>query len=151
MIKKISGIVEHLEKEGRYDQTKKFYHHGRTTIYEHSRNVAFTSCRIAQKLHLHVNDMWLIRGALLHDYYFYDWHVKEKGHRFHGLRHPKTALRNAQHDFRLSKVEKDIILCHMFPLTIIPPMTKEGWIVCIADKICAINETLILGKNFDRL
>lgn len=30
----------------------------------------------------------------------------------------------------------------MFPLTPIPPAYKEAWIVCIADKICAIEETL---------
>lgn len=140
MKEKIYCTAERLEKEGRYSQMRNYYHHGKTTIYEHSRNVALTSCSIANKLHLRVNYRWLIRGALLHDYYFYDWHVKEKEHRLHGLRHPKTALKNAQQDFKLSDVEKDIILCHMFPLTLVPPMTREGWIVCIADKICAVRE-----------
>ena len=136
----IYQITEYLEKEGRYSLTRKFYHHGNTTIFEHCRNVAFTSCYIARKLHLCVNYRWFIRGALLHDYYFYDWHVKEKGHALHGLRHPKTAWKNAQQDFHLEEVEENIILCHMFPLILFPPLTMEGWIVCIADKICAVNE-----------
>ncbi len=26
---------------------------------------------------------------------------------------------------------------HMFPLTLIPPTTKEGWLICIFDKVAA--------------
>lgn len=137
---RICKIAEGLEKQSRYSLTKNYYHHGSTTIYQHCRNVAFTSCSIAKKFKLCVNYEWLIRGALLHDYYFYDWHVREKEHALHGFRHPKTSLINAQQDFQLGEVEKNIILCHMFPLTIVPPMTLEGWIVCIADKICAVRE-----------
>lgn len=137
----IYQTIENFEQEGRYHLIKKYYHHGSTTIYEHCKNVAFTSCNIAKKFHLCVDYDKMIRGALLHDYYFYDWHVKEKEHMLHGFRHPKTALKNADQDFKLSAIEKNIILCHMFPLTIVPPITMEGWIVCIADKICAVNET----------
>ena len=32
------------------------------------------------------------------------------------------------------------ILRHMFPLTPIPPKTKEGWLVCHYDKVAAIND-----------
>lgn len=149
VIEQIHWIVESLDKEGRYSLTKRYCHHGSTTIYEHCKNVAFASCKIAKKFNLRVNYEWMIRGALLHDYYFYDWHVREKEHMLHGFRHPKTALKNAQQDFRLEKVEENIILCHMFPLTIVPPMTIEGWIVCIADKICAVQETR-KGKKIKR-
>lgn len=140
ILEQISATAAFLEANGRYGLTRNYYHHGSTTIYEHCRNVAFTSCIIANKFHLCVNYDWLIRGALLHDYYLYDWHVKEKEHMLHGFRHPKTAWKNALQDYHLEEVEENIILCHMFPLTIVPPMTMEGWIVCIADKICAVNE-----------
>ena len=30
----------------------------------------------------------------------------------------------------------------MFPLTFVPPMRREAWLVCLADKICATKETL---------
>ncbi len=45
-------------------------------------------------------------------------------------------------DFTLTDIEKDIIKKHMFPLTPIPPVHIESWIVCIADKICSAGETL---------
>lgn len=83
----------------------------------------------------------LVKGALLHDYFLYDWHEKNKNHRLHGFYHPRHALRNAMQDYNISDKEADIILKHMFPLTIIPPNNREAWIVCMADKICATYET----------
>jgi uncharacterized protein len=76
----------------------------------------------------------LIRGALLHDYYLYDWHKKHKGHRLHGFRHPSWALHNALMVYDLSKKERNIIRSHMFPLTFLHwPHSKEAWIVSKMD------------------
>ena len=97
---------------------------------------------IAEFLHLSVNRKVLIRGALLHDYFLYDWHNPDNGHRLHGFSHPYTSLKNAKRDYSITKREADIIVKHMFPLTIVPPQTKEAWIVCLADKICAGEETI---------
>lgn len=83
----------------------------------------------------------LVIGALLHDYFLYDWH-DGKGRHFHGFTHPECAKRNAEMDYTLSPRVKNIIARHMFPLTPVPPTCTEAWIVCIADKICAIEETL---------
>lgn len=83
----------------------------------------------------------LVIGALLHDYFLYDWH-DGKGRHFHGFTHPECAFRNAEKDYTLSPRVKNIIIRHMFPLTPVPPTCTEAWIVCIADKICAIEETL---------
>ena len=84
----------------------------------------------------------LVRGALLHDYFLYDWHQKDPSHRLHGFRHPKTALGNAQRDYYLNWKEKNIIARHMFPLIPVPPQCREAWIVCLADKWCALGETM---------
>ena len=54
----------------------------------------------------------------------------------------KDAKRNAEMDYTLSPRVKNIIARHMFPLTPVPPTCTEAWIVCIADKICAIEETI---------
>ena len=82
-------------------------------------------------------------GALLHDYFLYDWHEKNAGHRFHGFIHAGRALQNAKNDFELTRREENIISRHMFPLNIVPPMCKEAWLVCLADKICASKETIV--------
>ena len=108
----------------------------------HCVKVACFSLFLANKLHIPVNTHALLRGALLHDYFLYDWHEKNAGHRFHGFTHPATALKNAQEDFMLTPVEKDIIARHMFPLCPIPPRCREAWLVCAADKYCALLETL---------
>ena len=83
----------------------------------------------------------LVRGALLHDYFLYDWHVKDKSRRFHGFTHASVAAANASRDFELNDIERDIIAKHMFPLTPFPPMHREGFIVSLADKWCALAET----------
>lgn len=104
--------------------------------------MAEVSVRIADSIPIKVDERAMIRGALLHDYFLYDWHEKDGNHRLHGFSHPYTALRNAREDYVLEEIEENIILRHMFPLTPIPPTCREAWIVCAADKYCALGETL---------
>ena len=125
-----------------FQKIKEHIQHGNMTVNEHCINVAKTSLRIRDKLHIKCNKRDLIRGALLHDYFLYDWHKKDDGHRWHGFRHGKTAARNAKRDYRLNRLEEYIIARHMFPLTVLPPKSKEGWMVCLADKWCAAEETV---------
>ena len=109
----------------------------------HSLMVAECSLQIRQKLlrlGIECRERELVRGALLHDYFLYDWHVKDKTHRLHGFFHPGTALANAQKEYVLSKREKNIILRHMWPLTPIPPKTMEGMVIVYADKFCGVCE-----------
>jgi len=126
----------------RLRQTNCYLQHGTTSCYCHSISVAYYSLLFAGKLGITCDIESLVTGALLHDYYLYDWHCKDSSHRLHGFRHPKTALNNAMQDFDLNAVEQNIILRHMFPLTPIPPRYKESLIVCLADKFCSLAETL---------
>ena len=59
---------------------------------------------MAQRLRLRVDMESLIRGALLHDYFLYDWHDGEKEHNLHGFRHAERALRNAERIFRFLRL-----------------------------------------------
>lgn len=138
----IAEKCKYLEQCGRFSEEKNAYQHGMSTVYRHSILVAAVSLSIADKLGLPVNRDNLIRGALLHDYFLYDWHEKDRSHCLHGFRHPSTALKNAQADYPLNDIEKNIIARHMFPLTPIPPTCREAWLVCIADKYCALQETI---------
>ncbi|WP_455543911.1 HD domain-containing protein [Intestinibacter sp.] len=143
-----SKTMNELHTKSRFPLTKDFIQHGDVSVYEHCIFVAYMSYIIANKLNLKVDKKSLIRGALLHDYFLYDWHDKNKPVKLHGFKHPKIALKNASEDFALNKKERDIILHHMFPLTIAPPNSKEAWIICLADKICATKETF--GSQYDK-
>ena len=134
--------LEDICKNSRILESHKYMQHGDTSVFRHSVSVAYYSYYLALKLHAPVNETSLIRGALLHDYFLYDWHQKDSSHRLHGFRHPKTALGNAQRDYHLNWKEKNIIARHMFPLIPVPPQCREAWIVCLADKWCALRETV---------
>lgn len=133
--------IKELERDGRLAKERLYYQHGTTTVFEHSVKVAVMSLLIAQVLPFKVNMPALVCGALLHDYFLYDWHEKDESHRLHGFFHAGKALENAQSDYDLGEIEKNIIKRHMFPLNPAPPGCREAWIVCIADKYCAARET----------
>ena len=124
-----------------FDKEKQFIQHGNTSTYDHSLCVTYISLWLAERSRHKVDMKSITRGALLHDYFLYDWHEKNEFHRLHGFTHPKRALDNAARDFDLNHIESDIIRKHMFPLTPVPPKHIESSIVCIADKWCAICET----------
>ena len=126
---------------------KGFIQHGNVSVYEHSLSVAVMCLRIKKYLPFKVNTRSLVRGALLHDYFLYDWHVADKSHKWHGFRHARSSWKNARRDFVLNAVEENMILSHMFPLNLSVPKYRESVILCIADKICALSETVcgVLG------
>jgi len=125
---------------------KRFIQHGNVTCYDHSLSVTYMSIWIATKLKIKVDMRSLIRGALLHDYFLYDWHIPDKSHRLHGFHHANTALKNAKRDFTINEIEENIILTHMFPLNLRIPKYRESVIVNLADKICALCE--VFNFNF---
>ena len=135
--------VRQVCSSSRINKSRTFYQHGKINIYVHSLRVAYICYYWVKKYHLHVDEKALIRGALLHDHFLYDWHDKEHEHkRPHGFFHPSAALCNAKQDFILTRKEENIIQRHMFPLTLIPPGCKEAWLVCMADKVCSTRETV---------
>jgi len=127
-------------KKGAVKGLAEYTQHGHTDRLTHSLAVAYVSCKLADKLRLRCDKKSMIRGALLHDYFHYRWQDDPKKYRLHGFTHPRSALANAEKDFRLNPIEKDIIRKHMFPLTLTPPRYKESALVSAADKICAVYE-----------
>ena len=136
-----------LESEN-FQMTKNHIQHGTMTVHDHCINVVKTSLMIRDKFHIKCSDEDLIRGALLHDYFLYDWHIGKAKNpiRLHGVFHPGIALKNAKKEYKLTKRQENIIQRHMWPLTIIPPMWREGWIVTCADKYCSIMETFRIQR-----
>lgn len=89
------------------------------------------------------------RGALLHDLFLYDWRVDNSHKKYHLFSHPEAALENASTLYELSEMEKDIIVKHMWPLTLKKPKYTESFLVGCADKFCALMEMLFIYKMMD--
>ena len=151
---RFARMVQRVNKDRKLDRMKAFIQHGTVTTFDHCVSVAKMSYRINRRFRLGADEEALVRGALLHDYYLYDWHHWEsavKKGALHGLFHPGEALKNAKCDFDLNKKEENIIYSHMWPLTPLQiPKCREAVIVCMADKICSAKETLLQRKAKQR-
>jgi uncharacterized protein len=142
------SIAQPVLQDEQYQSLKKYIAHSDFTVYDHSLMVAERAYIYAKNKHLQLDYASLIRGALLHDFYLYDWHKSHKGHRLHGFRHPAWALHNANLRFELNDKEKNIIFSHMWPLTLFQiPHSKEAWLVCHFDTKQANIETFSCKKD----
>lgn len=137
-------LLEEMSADSRILQMKKYVQHGKVSTYDHCLRVAGLCCRLNRHMHLHADSDTMVQGAMLHDYYLYDWHQKDDGtHDWHGYIHAETASRNAERDFGVSEQVQEVIRSHMWPLNITRlPRSREAWIVCIADKCVSLHETI---------
>jgi uncharacterized protein len=123
-----------------------YNHHKGKTRLDHVKEVAWLSFLWGKRLSLDCRA--IVRGALLHDLFFYDW--LREGPRLHGFRHHNISLKNARKVTSLSKKEEDIIKKHMWPLTIIPPFYKESLIVSLVDTFCSTRDYIRSSKLKDK-
>lgn len=131
-------IKELLENET-VKEMNQYMQHFDTTCYEHCYRASFYCYKISKKLNLDYKSA--ARGAMLHDLFLYDWRKKLNGRKgLHAFTHGKTSCKNACKLFNLNYKEKDMIERHMFPVTIIPPKTKEGFLLTLVDKYCTLIE-----------
>lgn len=141
-------LVMETMQGSRFAVEEEFIQHGNTSCLLHSIAVAYFCYKIAMFLGEFVNFRLyeLVRGALLHDYFLYDWHIEPKRKNgLHGFSHPFTAFYNALFDFNLTDVERDIITRHMFPLVPLIPRYKESHLVSLVDKVCSLYE--VFSRN----
>jgi uncharacterized protein len=151
MDREFLDIVGDILDNSEFQKLKNFQHHD-SSIFEHAQRVSFVSYKIARYLKLdHIS---AARGGLLHDFFLYNWRNHDyqelPKHKFHGPEHPKIAIRNAEKNFRLTPIEKDIIVKHMWPLTFVPPRYKESYLVSFVDKYIASKEFMNKLKNIKK-
>ena len=141
----IDALMKEYDAHPLVQRMRLFYQHGHVNTYMHARRVMRKSLAIKRALHIHVDEKELLLAALLHDFYLYDWHeVGDGSHHFHGFRHPKRASEKAIEVFCVSPLVAKAIRTHMWPLTLFHiPTSKIGWIICIADKLISIKETIL--------
>ena len=135
----ISIVKDILENET-VKKMKNFRQHYQTNCFEHCLMASYYCYTYCKKLNL--DYISCARAAMLHDLFLYDWRKRQNGRKgFHAFTHPKTAYENASKIFNLNKKETDIILKHMWPVTIVFPKYKESYILTFVDKYCAIYES----------
>lgn len=131
-------IISDMISNKKVLEMKKYMQHGVTNCFEHCYNASLLCYKIGKKLGMDYKS--LARGAMVHDMFLYDWRGKGLKHAFG---HNKRAYENASKEFDLNEIEKDVILKHMWPMTIIPPKYKESYVLICVDKYIALNETVI--------
>jgi uncharacterized protein len=141
-------LAQDIVESAAFAAGKTLFSHGSISIYEHSLAVAQLSFALIEERGA-FDKRCVVRAALLHDFFLYEWHIPGKRYLFHGWRHPAIAAENARQLFGISDKEYSCILTHMWPWTLFhPPRYPEGWIIALADKIVAFKEALICrGKR----
>ncbi len=138
--KEFEEIIEDIINNQTVQKMKYYNQHYDTSCFEHCRNVAYIGYKMCKRLRLDYKA--IARAGMLHDLFLYDWRKRQDDRKgLHAFTHPSTAAQNAKKIFDLSEKEEDIILKHMWPLTIKLPKYPESYIITIADKYSAICES----------
>lgn len=130
---RFNEIVFDILNNPEFDKLKGCVHHG-ITRHEHCLRVSYYTYLVCKILHL--NYIEATRAALLHDFFTDEVSNLKAWGRYRN--HPTYALINSKKYYNISKLQEDIILRHMFPVTLLPPKYIESWIVDIIDDISAI-------------
>lgn len=141
-------IIDDITSNGTVQKMKNYRQHCNTSCYEHCLHVAYYSYWISKKLGL--DYVSTARAAMLHDLFLYNWRKKYRDVELPGLHafvHPKIALKNATELFELNKKERDIIVKHMWPVTISFPKYRESYIVSLMDKYSAVRESYLYFQS----
>ena len=144
--KEFQDIIHPLIENDTVNQMKNFKQHYETTCFEHCYVVSYYCYIICKKYNLDYKSA--ARAAMLHDLFLYDWRIKTPDRKgLHAFSHGSVACKNACKLFDLNEKEKDMIIKHMWPITISSPNSKEGFILTFVDKYCAISESMEIIKS----
>lgn len=139
-------IVKDIIENSTVQEMKNYRQHYETSCFDHCYMVAYYCYLICKKYNL--DYVSATRAAMLHDLFLYDWRVRQPDRKgFHAFTHGKLACKNASELFSLNAKEKDMIITHMWPVTLKIPSSLEGLILTFVDKYCATSETFKVCKT----
>ncbi|MDR0539176.1 MAG: HD domain-containing protein [Spirochaetaceae bacterium] len=129
-------------------RSKQIFSHGLISVYEHSVDVACCAFSIAEN-RPSLDMRCIVRAALLHDFFLYEWHIPGWRYIMHGWKHPFIAAEKAREVFNINDKEYSCIHTHMWPWTFWRlPRSHEAWVISLADKFVALKETVLCrGKR----
>ena len=134
------NIISDMIENNTVKQMNDFKQHYETTCFEHCLVASYYCYVLCKKFNL--DYISCSRAAMVHDLFLYDWRKRQNGRKgLHAFTHPQTAYDNASKLFDLNEKEKDIIVKHMWPVTLALPKYKESYILTLVDKYCALNES----------
>ena len=139
-------IIKELIENSTVQQMKNYKQHYETTCFEHCYTVSYYCYLICKKYKL--DYLSAARAGMLHDLFLYDWRIRQPDRKgLHAYTHGKTACINACKLFDLNEKEKDMIINHMWPVTVAFPKSLEGFILTFVDKYCAMSESFDIIKS----
>ena len=137
--KEYMNIVKDIISNDMVQQMKLYRQHYNVNCFDHCLYVSYNLCRICKKHKWDYESA--ARAGLVHDLFLYDWRKRQEGRKgLHAYTHPRTAYENASKIFDLNKKERDIILKHMWPVTLPIPRYKETFLIVLIDKYFACKE-----------
>ena len=142
--KEYMNIVKDIIENDMVQKMKHYRQHFSVSCFDHCLYVSYNLYLICKKHKLDYASA--ARAGLVHDLFLYDWRKRQEGRKgLHAYTHPRTAYENAKTIFNLNKKEKDIILKHMWPVTLAFPKYKETFLMTYVDKYFAYFERKIEG------
>ncbi len=157
----IEQLAGDILSHPRFQQLRMLAHHGpQNSVYDHSVAVARAAYALSRRMRLSEEEtVSVVRAALLHDFFEYDWHsasfrrflrrysgFKRLLH-MHGFVHGSIAAERARVCFGLTERECEAIARHMFPLSPMP-RTRIAWIVTLCDKTVAAREMTLAVRVY---
>lgn len=141
------NLTNDLLSDELVESMKNYRHHQDTNTHFHSVYVSYTVMKMCNALNV-INTREIVRASLLHDFYLYQWYT-EKHDEYHIWYHPKEAVKNIEEHFgKLTEVQKNMILSHMFPTCVEFPKSKGAWLLTLADKKCATEDYITHSVRF---
>ena len=150
-------IQETIEQEGmdilssaRFRKAGTIPHHKDSSVADHSVRTAERCLRICLWLNrrgIEVSHRDTVRACLLHDIGMTEDRVFESRSWRKAFSHPQTGARIAKKEFDANTEQSNAIARHMWPICVLPPRHRTGWIVLAADKYVSVREAADVLKN----
>lgn len=127
-------------------------HHFRTTVGLHCIHVAVISLILARKMEktgAKIDEKRLVQACLCHDLGIVGrYEGKFRSTRDCCRRHPQESVQEAKKLLPDMDYKTECIIArHMWPATLFPPNSVEGYLITLADKMCGMEESLGIRKG----